>query len=125
MSVIIQSYLFTILSTISVNQFRTTCWLTVNVLSSPKYKALVQSEIQALLDHSTALPTESISTKLSKVPLEIWESHTPHLDMCIRETIRVTLHGVAARQNVGDKSITIPSKSSPHGQGRLDQIVES
>ena len=104
-----------------VNQFRTACWMTAYVLSNPKYKALIMEEIKAILDESPADPAEPITERLSRVPLEVWETRMPVFDSCIRETIRLTLHGITARMNIGDKAIVLPSGKS--GQGRFQKNV--
>lgn len=52
---------------------------------------------------------------ISAIPLAAWESQTPQLDLCIRETLRRAQPHTAVRRNIGpDLSIgayTIPSNA--------------
>ncbi|KDQ18007.1 hypothetical protein BOTBODRAFT_29320 [Botryobasidium botryosum FD-172 SS1] len=76
------------------------CWLLLHVNANPEWSAKLQSEIQALLsEHSpdTALP---IHTRLSQIPVGVWEDSTPVLDLIIQETIRITNNGSLLRRNV-------------------------
>ena len=78
-------------------------------------------EIKTILDESPIDAAAPVVERLSKVPLEIWETRMPVFDSCIRETIRLTLHGITARMNIGDKAIVLPSDNC--GQGRLRMNV--
>ncbi|OJK01306.1 hypothetical protein ASPACDRAFT_51211 [Aspergillus aculeatus ATCC 16872] len=104
-------------------------WLLLFLAHEPIWSRAVRTEIEALLGlptttittttkpRETIPPTmmsrEQIQTALSAVPLAAWESQTPRLDLCIRETLRRAQPHMAVRRNTGpDLSIggfTIPS----------------
>ena len=80
-------------------------WLTAYVLSNPDIKSQVQKEFEALLESSSASPSEPLATRIAGVPIEAWEMQLPVLDKCIRETIRLSITGVLLRKNVGVEDI--------------------
>jgi cytochrome P450 len=53
--------------------------------------------------------------QLSSLPLEAWENEFPFLDMCLKETIRLHLHGVLLRRNISETDIKIGDEVIPAG----------
>lgn len=93
-------------------------WLLTFLSHERSWYAAIRKEIQTLI--STYPPTtpspfsgQSILQALSAIPLTAWESETPQLDLCIRETLRRAQPHTAVRKNLGpDLSFgdyTVPS----------------
>jgi hypothetical protein len=53
--------------------------------------------------------------QLSSLPLEAWENEFPFLDMCLKETIRLHLHGVLLRRNISETDIKVGDEIIPAG----------
>jgi cytochrome P450 len=53
--------------------------------------------------------------QLSSLPLEAWENEFPFLDMCLKETIRLHLHGALLRRNISETDIKIGEEIIPAG----------
>ena len=49
----------------------------------------------------------TITEKLSKLPLEAWESEFPMMELCLKDSIRLQLHGTGFRKNKSGKDISI------------------
>lgn len=73
--------------------------------SHPEWSSSVQEEIQALLSQAHSL---------SSIPLQAWESQTPILDLCIRETLRTSQPYTAVRRNNGP-DLTLAGYQIPSG----------
>ncbi|RAL03242.1 cytochrome P450 [Aspergillus ibericus CBS 121593] len=95
-------------------------WLLLFLSHEHEWLAAVRKEIETLISTYTTdpLPTfspQSIVDVLSRIPLSAWESQTPNLDLCIRETLRRAQPHTAVRKNTGPDiklgSYTIPSGS--------------
>lgn len=57
--------------------------------------------MESLLDKYSPLSSCKVSSRLSSIPLEAWESEVPILDAIIRETTRLAQPHAAMRRNVG------------------------
>jgi sterol 14-demethylase len=83
--------------------------------SDPHWSAAVQKEIETLIPtHSASLPSQTLTETLSSIPLRAWETQTPILDLCIRETLRIAQPYTALRKNVGPE-ITVGPYTIPSG----------
>ena len=87
--------------------------------SNPDWTSTVREEIQNLIStHNPPLTSTSgdpLIQALSAIPLASWESKTPSLELCIRETLRSAQPHTAVRKNVGPEfnigPYTVPSGS--------------
>lgn len=94
-------------------------WLIMQLCSNAKWYLAVHGEIKTLISTYTSAPPSvsgaALTQALSEIPLTAWESQTPNLDLCIRETLRTSQPYTAVRKNTGpDLTIgpyTIPSGS--------------
>ncbi|KAJ7121297.1 cytochrome P450 [Mycena crocata] len=76
-----------------------------------EWKEKLSSEVQALLANHTENPSLPIHERLASIPLNVWETELPVMDVVMRETLRMTMGILALRRNlggdvsVGDKTI--------------------
>lgn len=75
--------------------------------TNPQWSKLVQQEIQTLVSQTS-------QASLSSISLQEWETKTPMLDLCIRETIRTSQPYTAMRRNNGPK-LTVGGHTIPSG----------
>ncbi|KAJ5963230.1 uncharacterized protein N7479_003106 [Penicillium vulpinum] len=79
-------------------------WLIMQICSDPAWSSNVQEEIKAFISthaSSASLSGNALIQALSEIPLADWESQTPNLDLCIRETLRTSQPYTAVRKNTG------------------------
>ena len=78
-------------------------WLITFLGSHPEWREKAELEVEALL--TSKVPaisrSQSLSSQLSTIPLEVWESETPILDAIIKETTRIAQPHAAMRRNLG------------------------
>ncbi|KAI3056486.1 hypothetical protein CBS147343_10528 [Aspergillus niger] len=93
-------------------------WLLLYLASEPSWSRAVHNEIKDLTTtyrDFSSLPKEDIMGLISAIPLAAWESQTPQLDLCIRETLRRAQPHTAVRRNIGPDlpigAYTIPSNA--------------
>ncbi|KAJ5787013.1 Cytochrome P450 [Penicillium paradoxum] len=94
-------------------------WIIMQLSCNQQWSLAVQEEITALISTyasvSRSVSGKALTQALSKIPLKAWESQTPNLDLCIRETLRTSEPYTAIRKNNGPDLIigpyTIPSGS--------------
>ncbi|RDB29921.1 Lanosterol 14-alpha demethylase [Hypsizygus marmoreus] len=80
----------------------TASWMMTFLGGHPEWRAKAATEVQALLAANPVSTTsESLSSRLATIPLEVWESETPVLDAIIKETTRVAQPHTAMRRNIG------------------------
>lgn len=94
-------------------------WLVIFLSSEPDWASAVRKEIETLIStHNSSLSpfnSEQILLQaLAKIPLQAWESKTPSLDLCIRETLRTAQPHTALRKNMGPE-FTIGPYTVPSG----------
>ncbi|CAG8283799.1 unnamed protein product [Penicillium salamii] len=82
-------------------------WLIMRLSTNPEWARTIQTEIQALLSRTA-------QTSLSSITLREWESQTPMLDRCIRETLRTSQPYIAMRRNTGP-ALTVQGYTIPTG----------
>ena len=61
---------------------------------------------------NTNLPLEE---QMLQIPSEAWEQEFPLLDMCLKDSIRLNLHGTAFRRNVSGKKLMLDNEAIPNG----------
>lgn len=93
-------------------------WLIMHLSSSPTWSSNVQEEIKTFISthtfSSSPLSGNALVQALSEIPLAAWESQTPNLDLCIRETLRTSQPYTAVRKNIGP-DLTIGPYVIPSG----------
>lgn len=71
------------------------CYLATNRL----WMQRIRLEVEAVANKYDSDVSKSFWHKLENVPLVAWETEFPLLDLCLRESIRLSLHGAAFRWN--------------------------
>ncbi|KAJ5871058.1 hypothetical protein N7455_005999 [Penicillium solitum] len=93
-------------------------WLIMHLSSNPTWSSNVQEEIKTFISTHTSssspLSGNALIQALSEIPLTAWESQTPNLDLCIRETLRTSQPYTAVRKNTGP-DLTIGAYVIPSG----------
>ncbi|KAK7047353.1 hypothetical protein VNI00_006584 [Paramarasmius palmivorus] len=82
----------------------TACWMLTFLGGHPEWRAKAKAEVESLLDSAflpAAKDSAGLSSRLSSLSLETWESQTPVLDSIIKETLRVAQPHTAMRRNLG------------------------
>lgn len=67
----------------------------------------VLEEVDIAVEKFRKTKEENASEILTRLSLEDWESGFAHLDLCLRETIRLHVSGSAMRKNTGGKEVPI------------------
>jgi hypothetical protein len=57
----------------------------------------------------------SLVDQLDSLPLEIWETKFPFLDMCLKDTIRLQLPAALLRKNISGSEVGIGDEILPNG----------
>jgi cytochrome P450 len=92
------------------NSAITVPWVLLYLSRSPHWLSLARSEIHSVLkkhspsSHSHSTTTTTL-TALSLLPIEVWESSFPVLDLCLKESIRLHVTGTGYRRNVSGHPI--------------------
>lgn len=97
----------------------TASWMMTFLGGHQEWRAKAVAEVKSLLlasnpDTKLSSSSESLSSQLATIPLEVWESETPVLDAIIKETTRVAQPHTAMRRNLGPP-IYIDGKMIPTG----------
>lgn len=77
------------------------CWALVHLSFHDEWKAKAKAEVDALVNkHTTNSSNEPLHQRLASIHISAWEEEMPVLDLIIRETLRITISGVALRRNL-------------------------
>jgi cytochrome P450 len=77
------------------------CWALVYLSFHDEWKAKAKAEVDALLNkHTTNSSNEPLHQRLASIHISAWEDEMPVLDLIIRETLRMSLSGLALRRNL-------------------------
>jgi sterol 14-demethylase len=88
-------------------------WVLCYLAASPFWLSEVRKEIQSVVDKHLLGDKASLIDRLGKLSLEAWEQDFPIIDYCLRDSIRLQLHGAAFRRNITGKPITIGDRQVP------------
>ncbi|KAF8186070.1 cytochrome P450 [Mycena galopus ATCC 62051] len=86
-------------------------WNVIYAGMHPEWKDKLTAEFQALLANHTENLSLPIHERLASIPLNVWETELPIMDVVMRETLRMTMGILALRRNlgadvsVGDKTV--------------------
>ncbi|KAI9669870.1 MAG: hypothetical protein M1831_006905 [Alyxoria varia] len=71
----------------------------------------VRQEISTVADKYDHDASKSLWEKLETIPLSAWESEFPSIDLCLRESMRLSLHGAMFRWNGTSRDVPINGQS--------------
>jgi sterol 14-demethylase len=72
----------------------------------------VQKEVRATADKYCPGNAPLID-RLQQLPLEAWEQGFPLVDLCLKDSIRLQLHGTGFRKNMSGKPLRIGDQVLP------------
>ncbi|KAF2663310.1 cytochrome P450 [Microthyrium microscopicum] len=89
-------------------------WILCYLATYPRWLNQVRKEVSVVADKH--IPgSDTLVQKLSKLPLEVWEHGFPTIELCLRESIRLQLHGSGFRKNISGKDVIIDDEVVPPG----------
>ena len=97
-----------------VNTGLSSSWTLCYLASNPDWMAQVREEVDAALVKYATGPEKTTLDRLCSLPLAAWQSDFPKLYLCIRETLRIHMHGAAIRANFTGKDIPIGKEIIPN-----------
>jgi cytochrome P450 len=90
-------------------------WILIFLATNPEWKQKVIQQIREVAAQHCADPTAPLIDQLVSLPIEVWESGFPLIDLCLRDSIRLNLVGSAFRRNMTDHDIKIGDAIVPPG----------
>jgi cytochrome P450 len=82
-------------------------WHMCYLATSPEWHAKTQEEVRTVAAKYARDPNAPLRHQLDDVPLEAWESEFPVVDLCLRDSIRLSLLGTALRKNTSGRALPI------------------
>jgi cytochrome P450 len=90
-------------------------WTLVYLANNPEWMSKVREEVTTVAAKHSKDPKASLVDQLSSLPIEVWETEFPMLELCLRDSIRLQLVGTAMRKNVTGHDVKIGNAIVPHG----------
>jgi len=90
-------------------------WILVYLANNPEWMAKVREEVVTVAAQHCTDEKASLIDQLSSLPIEIWETGFPLLDLCLRDSIRLQTVGAAMRRNVSGHDVKIADTIIPNG----------
>ncbi|KAI0593285.1 cytochrome P450 6A1 [Biscogniauxia sp. FL1348] len=84
-------------------------WLHLYLAQSPEWLARVRGEIDGVVARHRRSAAQSAADVLDTLPIDAWETEFPLIDLCLRESIRLSMPGAAFRKNISGHDIPIGS----------------
>lgn len=97
------------------NSTKNAAWNLVYLAANPKWKAQVLYEVEKAATKHLADTSIPLAERLSSLPLDVWETEFPTIDMVLTETIRLHLQGVQFRKHVGATNVKVGDEIIPPG----------
>ncbi|KAH8110758.1 cytochrome P450 [Phellopilus nigrolimitatus] len=90
-----------------VNSGVMSAWILMYLGTNPEWKTKVINELKSLISQyaPSADPSESLASRLSQIPVQVWEDSMVTTDLCLHETIRIVTNLVFYRQNIGNDTV--------------------
>ncbi|TWU77639.1 hypothetical protein ED733_008046 [Metarhizium rileyi] len=82
-------------------------WTLMFLSRNSEWYQKVQDEVFAAVEKRRCSEAESGADILGRLAVEDWEGEFTMVNYCLRETIRLAMHGAAFRKNTGSKDIEI------------------
>ncbi|KAI9728476.1 MAG: hypothetical protein M1828_003878 [Chrysothrix sp. TS-e1954] len=88
----------------------------------PEWRHKCREEIVAVAGRYASDPSAPLASQLEAIPQHEWETGFQVIQMCIRDSIRVQLHGAFLRLNVSGEDIEIPGTAAKSPTGKPEVI---
>jgi sterol 14-demethylase len=98
-----------------VNSGITASWMLIYLASQPQWMARARKEITDTAAKYSTNPEASLIDQIDSLPLEIWETKFPFLDMCLKDTIRLQLPAALLRKNISGSEVQVGDEILPNG----------
>lgn len=82
-------------------------WILCFLGQNEHWQGKVRQEINTAIMERRLSEHESAADTLSRFTIDDWEKSFPTVDLCLRESIRLTMPGSMIRKNIGGKNIDI------------------
>lgn len=82
-------------------------WVLIYLAKDPYWLGKVLEDIHSVTAKYSKNRNLPLRAQLADVPIEAWESEFPSVDICLRESIRLSLVGTAFRKNTTGKNVPI------------------
>jgi sterol 14-demethylase len=86
-------------------------WILCYLATHRDWLQQVREEVESVANRYCADTDMPLKERLMKLPIEAWETGFPIVDLCLKETIRLQLHGTMFRRNHSNQDITINRKT--------------
>jgi len=111
----IVEFVLGVIYTGSINTGLAVGWILLYAGVNQEWKDRLAAEFRALLvNHTDAASTDPFHERLASIPLDVWETELPVVDVVIRETLRMVIGLLALRRNLGP-DLPIAGKIIPTG----------
>ncbi|KAK3202400.1 hypothetical protein GRF29_161g1074532 [Pseudopithomyces chartarum] len=99
----------------TINSGVNASWILVFLSLNPSWMSRVRTEVQTAIRKHARTTDCSATTidKLASIPLDVWETELPAIEVCLRECIRLTATGATFRRNVSGQDIQIGEEVIP------------
>ncbi|KAI7975243.1 hypothetical protein EIK77_003345 [Talaromyces pinophilus] len=82
-----------------------------NMASHPEWQEKVYAEIKAAAKAHAKNPNAPLVEQLDSLPLDVWETSFPTLDLCFKEAIRLWVVFSMMRKNIGSTPVELPGSN--------------
>ena len=87
-------------------------WVLCYLATDSHWTDEVRKEVQTVAD-KWCPGGEPLVDRLTKLPLEAWEQDFPMVDLCLKDSIRLQLHGTGFRKNVTGRDLRLGTQTLP------------
>ena len=90
-------------------------WILIFLATNPEWKKKVLQQIIEVAAKNGTDPSAPLLDQLVTLPIEVWESGFPLIDLCLRDSIRLNTVGSAFHRNITDHDIKVGDAIIPPG----------
>lgn len=82
-------------------------WILCYLSKNQEWLERVRTETEEVANRWCADKSLPLKERLMQVPIEAWEGEFPMVDLCLKDSIRLQLHGTAFRRNISNEDVVI------------------
>jgi cytochrome P450 len=90
-------------------------WILIYLAMNPEWKEKVLQQVIETASKHCSDPNAPLIDQLVSLPIDVWESGFPLIDLCLRDSIRLQLVGSAFRRNTSGHDVKIGDAIIPSG----------